>query len=141
MLVSIELVRGQQAKGRVSALSVVSDLEIFEDRVGELNAGVPAFADEQPDLHAYQNDSTMALSKQSPTEPIEGSSPESTARSVNAQEVNWVPWSLWITVSPTTGLRLSIAMPNALVTIEAVGRESMDQPTTRRLKVSSTTVQ
>ena len=38
-----------------------------------------------------QNDSTMALSKQSPTEPIEGSSPELTARWVNAQEVNWVP--------------------------------------------------
>ena len=36
-----------------------------------------------------QNDSIIALSKQSPTEPIEGSSPESIARCVNAQEVNW----------------------------------------------------
>ena len=35
-----------------------------------------------------QNDSIIALSKQSPTEPIEGSSPESIARGVNAQEVN-----------------------------------------------------
>ena len=88
-----------------------------------------------------QNDSTIALSKQSPTEPIDGSSPESTARWVNAQEVNWVPWSLWITVSPATGLRLSIAMPSASAAIDAVGRESIDQPTTRRLKVSSPTAQ
>ena len=36
-----------------------------------------------------QNDSTIALSKQSPTEPIDGNRPESTARWVNAQEVNW----------------------------------------------------
>ena len=82
-----------------------------------------------------QNDSTIALSKQSPTEPIDGNSAESTARRVNAQEVNWVPWSLWITVSPAVGLQPSIAVPKALVTSDAVGRESMDQPTTRRLKV------
>lgn len=81
-----------------------------------------------------QNDSTVALSKQSPTEPIEGSSPESTARWVNAHEADWVPWSLCITVSSAVGLRLSMAMPRALVTRDAVGRESMDQPTTRRLK-------
>ena len=36
-----------------------------------------------------QNDSIIALSKQSPTEPIDGSSPESTAGRVNAHEVNW----------------------------------------------------
>jgi len=35
-----------------------------------------------------QNDSIMALSKQLPTDPIEGRSPESIARRVNAQEVN-----------------------------------------------------
>jgi hypothetical protein len=36
-----------------------------------------------------QNASIMALSQQSPTEPIEGTSPESLARWVNAQEANW----------------------------------------------------
>ena len=41
-----------------------------------------------------QKDSMTALSKQSPTEPIDGSSPDSTARRVNAQELNCVPWSL-----------------------------------------------
>src|SRR2546427_10238505 len=39
-----------------------------------------------------QNDSMTALSKQSPTEPIEGSRPESRARLVTAHEVNCVPW-------------------------------------------------
>jgi hypothetical protein len=34
-----------------------------------------------------QNDSMTALSKQSPTEPIDGSSPESRARRVKAQEL------------------------------------------------------
>ena len=38
-----------------------------------------------------QNDSIIALSKQLPTEPIKGTSPESSARLVNAHDVNWVP--------------------------------------------------
>jgi hypothetical protein len=41
-----------------------------------------------------QKDSMTALSKQSPTEPIDGSNPESIARRVKAQDVNCVPWSL-----------------------------------------------
>ena len=43
---------------------------------------------------------------------------------MNAHEVNQVPWSLWITVSSGVGLRPSIAIPKALVTIDAAGRES-----------------
>lgn len=38
-----------------------------------------------------QNASIIALSSQSPTDPIDGTSPDCLARSVNAQEVNWVP--------------------------------------------------
>ena len=53
---------------------------------------------------------------------------------------NRTPWSEWITV-PAAGLRWSIAMPSALVDSAAVGEESMDQPTTRRLHTSSTTAQ
>ena len=37
--------------------------------------------------------------------------------------------------------RVSMAMPSALVTRAALGEESIDQPTTRREKVSSTTQQ
>ena len=38
-----------------------------------------------------QNDSMTALSKQPPIEPIDWLSPESRARWVKAQEVNWAP--------------------------------------------------
>jgi hypothetical protein len=38
-------------------------------------------------------------------------------------------------------MRLSMAMPSALVTSAAVGVASIDQPTTRREKLSSTTAQ
>jgi hypothetical protein len=65
-----------------------------------------------------QNDSIIALSKQLPTVPIESMRPESSARLVNAQDVNWVPWSEWMTVP--SGWRLSIAMPRALVTRAAI---------------------
>ncbi len=87
-----------------------------------------------------QNDSTTALSKQSPIEPIDGTSPESTALRVNAHEVNWVPWSEWI-AAPGAGLRPSMAMPSAFVTSVAEAEESIDQPTTRREKTSRTTEQ
>jgi hypothetical protein len=43
------------------------------------------------------------------------------ARRVNAQDVNCVPWSLWMTVAPSGGRRYSIAMPRAFVTSAAVG--------------------
>jgi hypothetical protein len=62
------------------------------------------------------------------------------ARRVNAHDVNWVPWSEWITV-PSSGLRCPIAMPSALVTSAAFWFESIDQPTTRRENTSSTTAQ
>jgi hypothetical protein len=52
------------------------------------------------------------------------------SRGVKTQEVNWIPWSEWITV-PAVGCRLLIAVDKALVT-SAVCEESMDEPTTRR---------
>ena len=87
-----------------------------------------------------QNDSMVALSKQSPTVPMDGTSPDSRARWVNAQEANWVPWSECITV-PGSGWRFPIAIPNAEVTSPEVAELSIDQPTTRRLNTSSTTAQ
>ena len=36
------------------------------------------------------------------------------ARWVNVQEVNCVPWSLWMTVAPSGGRRCSIAMPKGV---------------------------
>ncbi len=62
---------------------------------------------------------------------MDGTSPDSWARWVNAQEVNWVPWSECMTV-PGSGWRFSIAIPNAEVTSPEVAELSIDQPTTRR---------
>ena len=42
-------------------------------------------------------------------------------------------------MTPGWGSRLAMAIPRALVTSAAVWLVSMDQPTTRREKVSSTT--
>jgi hypothetical protein len=72
----------------MASLAVVKYLEVLKHRVGELNASAPSFPVEELDLHPTPKASITALSKQSPTEPIDGRSPESTARRVNAQEVN-----------------------------------------------------
>jgi len=49
--IALELYRGEPPELAVTALSVVPDLEVIEDRVGELDAGVPLLAVEQFDLH------------------------------------------------------------------------------------------
>ena len=82
----------------------------------------------------------MVLSWQSPIEPIDGRSPDSLASLVKVHDVNWTPWSEWITVSDS-GDRFEMAMPSALVARAAVWLESIDQPTTRRECTSSTTAQ
>ena len=56
---------------------------------------------------------------------MEGTRPDWRARSVNAQEVNWVPWSECMTV-PVSGWRLLIAMPRAEVTSPEVAELSID---------------
>jgi hypothetical protein len=42
----------QPAEGAVTALAVVEDFEVFEDRVRELDAGAPAASVQELDLHA-----------------------------------------------------------------------------------------
>jgi hypothetical protein len=116
----------------------VEDLQVLEDRVGQLDPGAPPPPVEQLHLHpGPQNDSTTALSKQSPMDPIDGRSPDRLARSVNTQDVNWVPWSEWISV-PDAGRRPWMAMPRALVARVADAEVSIDQPTTRRENASRT---
>jgi hypothetical protein len=41
---SLELDWGKHAKSRVTALAVMEDLEVLEDRVGQLDAGPPGSA-------------------------------------------------------------------------------------------------
>lgn len=52
LMLSFELDRGRHAKRRVMSLLVVPDLEVFENRVRELDAGAPLLAVQQLDLHA-----------------------------------------------------------------------------------------
>lgn len=49
---SFELDWCEHAKRCVPSLAVVPDLEVFEDGVGQLDAGSPALAVEELDLHA-----------------------------------------------------------------------------------------
>jgi len=44
--------RGSHPEGGVAALTVVQDLEVFEDGVGNLDAGAPALAVQQLNLEA-----------------------------------------------------------------------------------------
>ena len=70
------------------ALPLVEDLQMLEDRVCQLDPGSPPSPSSSSTCIRARNDSTTALSKQSPMEPIEGRSPDRLARSVNADEVN-----------------------------------------------------
>jgi hypothetical protein len=54
------------------------------DCVRQLNAGLPRPAVQQLDLHARPDASMTTLLKQSPIEPIDGTSPDCCARRVNA---------------------------------------------------------
>lgn len=83
--------RAELSERGVSALPVVEDLKVLEDRVGQLESRVPPLAVQQLDLPSRQNDSIWPLSLQSPIEAIDGTSPESSARRVKAHDVNWVP--------------------------------------------------
>jgi hypothetical protein len=116
----LELNWGEHPEGAVSALAIVEDLQVLEDHVRQLDSVRHRRLLSSSTCIRAQNDSTPVLSKQSPMEPIEGSSPERLARSVKAQDVNWVPWSEWISVP--AGWRLWMAMPRALVAREAEGR-------------------
>jgi hypothetical protein len=69
----------------VATLAVVEDFEVLEDRVGQLDTSAPSLGPSSSTCIRLQNASMGALSKQSPTDPIEGSRPESMARLVNAK--------------------------------------------------------
>jgi hypothetical protein len=71
---------------------------------------------------------------------MEGAKPAWRTRSVKLQQVNWLPWSEWITVL-VVGVRLVSTMDRALVTSEEAWWVSIDQPTTLLEWASSTTQQ
>jgi len=60
---------------------------------------------------------------------MELTSPRRRTFSLKAQEVNWVPWSEWMTVPGLVDLE-SLALAKASLTKTASQRRSMAQPTT-----------
>ena len=81
--------------------------------------------------------SHRALSKQSPTEPMEGRPLASRQRRPKAMEGYWQAWSeWWITAA---GRRWARAMSRAVRTSSVRRCAAMAQPTTRRLKASTAT--
>ncbi len=77
----------------MAASAVVEDLEVLEQRVGQFDAGAPAPPVEQFSLDAPPEGLDDGCRNSLRSSPIEGSSPDSFARRVNAQEVNCTPWS------------------------------------------------
>ena len=74
-------------------MGVVPALDEIEDRDAGLGLGLEAPPAEQLHSRVAKKLSHMALSKQSPTEPIEGRTPACSQRLPKASEVYWLPWS------------------------------------------------
>ena len=74
---------------RVPAAAVVEGLDVVEDRGGRVGSGRPRAASRSSVSRVAKKLSAMALSKQSPTEPIESAMPASRQRRPNARLVYW----------------------------------------------------
>ena len=72
---------------------VVPALDELEYRHPRLDLGLEAAARQQFAFRGREEVSHIALSKQSPTEPIEGRTPASRQHAPNWIEVYWVLWS------------------------------------------------
>ena len=57
-----ELYRSAHAEGGVAPLAVVENLQVIEDRIGQLDAGFPSFRLSSSVCILPQNDSMTALS-------------------------------------------------------------------------------
>jgi hypothetical protein len=127
------ILAGTASRARCVGGVGVPDLEVLEHGVGQFDPGAPPLAVEHSTCIRDQNDSIMALSKQSAMLPMDGTSPggRGPIGERPGPELTGLNRSEWIT-APGGGLRRSIAMLSALVTRAAVGEASIDQPTTRR---------
>lgn len=84
----LELPWREHIERAVAAAAVVERLDVFEDRVGELDPRPPSPPVEQLDLHPPQKDSIIALSRAVPVRPTDGISSASFTRWVKVQDVN-----------------------------------------------------
>jgi hypothetical protein len=82
-------VRGGVLECGVSAASVVEHFDVLENRVRQLDPGLPLLAVQQFDLHRRpESVSITALSRPSPTVPNDGNSPAERIFCVNTHEVD-----------------------------------------------------
>lgn len=123
-----------------SATGVVPELDVVVDRGGEFDSGLPPAAVQELDLEATPEALHQGVVIGGADPAIEGEIPASRTCWLKAQDVSCVPRSEWMT-SPSRPGRRWVAIPSALSTIFVVWVESIDQPTTFRLNVSSTTQQ
>ena len=79
----------------MAAMGIVPSFNEFEDRAARLYWILKTAAGQQSHSSVAKKLSHMALSKQSPTEPIEGRTPALSQRWPKAKEVYWLPWSEW----------------------------------------------
>ena len=77
----------------VATMGIVPTLDELEDCHPRLDLGLEPAAVEQLAFRVAKKLSAIALSKQSPIEPIEGRTPASRQRWPKAIEVYWLPWS------------------------------------------------
>jgi len=124
----------------VPTAAVVEDFAVVEHRVRQLEAGAPALAVEELDLHAGPEGLDDGVVVAVADGPHRGHQPRLLGAGGEGPGAELQPWWEWMIV-PAGGRRASIAIPRALVTSAAVGEESIDQPTTRREHTSSTTAQ
>jgi hypothetical protein len=117
----------------------VEVLDVVVDRGGELDAGLPALAVEELDLHA----SPERFDHRIVTRCADGAhrGREAGVSNLLAERPGGeLPRSEWIT-SPSRCWRRCVAMPSALSTSLVACVLSIDQPTTKRENASSTTAQ
>ncbi len=136
----LELDGCQHLKRRVAALAIVEDLQILEDRVGQLHSGLPCLSVEQLRLHTTPERLDHGVIKahadrahRREQSRVNGSAGEGPRRELGPL----------ITVNDGRTHRSARLNGHAECVRDEVvaGSESIDQPTTLREKTSSTTAQ
>jgi hypothetical protein len=86
--------RAEVAEGRVPPARVVEAFQVVKTAMRAWERVAKRWRSSSSHSRVAKKLSVMALSKQSPTEPMEATRPASPSRRPNASEVYWQPWML-----------------------------------------------
>ena len=89
----LEVGGGSVAEAGVAPVGVIPPFDGLEDGPARFGLGREPVAVEEVAFETAKKLSAIALSWQSPTEPIEATTPRSRQRFANAYDVYWLPWS------------------------------------------------